>query len=87
MNLFSATAWVQPPFVAAGLETRRLRYWPRDVVDDLLLGRGGDAAALEVVAGQDADVFGQARGVERGILGAVAADDRDRHRRAARRRQ
>src|SRR5690606_31253568 len=36
------------------------------IVDDLLLGRGGDAAPLEAVIRQDADVFGNARGVEGG---------------------
>ena len=36
------------------------------IVDDLLLGRGGDAAPLETVVRQDADVLGNARGVEGG---------------------
>ncbi|VTO13307.1 Uncharacterised protein [Brevundimonas vancanneytii] len=54
---------------AAVLAARREaggRILAAQVVDDLLLGRGGDAAPLEAVVRQDADVLGNARGVEGG---------------------
>ncbi|MNI06853.1 hypothetical protein D3C73_598470 [compost metagenome] len=54
---------------AAVLAARREaggRILAAQIVDDLLLGRGGDAAPLEAVVGQDADVLGDAGGVELG---------------------